>query len=90
MHLWLINAKGDGYTDRVAAADDTYKRLVFRDGKLVGYVLINASENAGIYTSLISGGVPLEGLQGDLMDSPNLFWFPKETRITKLRGGVQL
>ena len=86
----LINAKGDGYTDRVAAADDTYKRLVFRDGKLVGYVLINASENAGIYTSLISGGVPLEGLQGDLMDSPNLFWFPKETRITKLRGGVQL
>ena len=64
--------------------------LVFRDGKLVGYVLINASENAGIYTSLISGGVPLEGLQGDLMDSPNLFWFPKETRITKLRGGVQL
>ena len=60
------------------------------DGKLVGYVLINASENAGIYTSLISGGVPLEGLQGDLMDSPNLFWFPKETRITKLRGGVQL
>lgn len=86
----LINAKGDGYTDRVAAADDTYKRLVFRDGKLVGYVLINASENAGIYTSLISGGVPLESLQGDLMDSPNLFWFPKETRITKLRGGVQL
>lgn len=86
----LINAKGDGYTDRVAAADDSYKRLVFRDGKLVGYVLINASENAGIYTSLISGGVPLEGLQGDLMDSPNLFWFPKETRITKLRGGVQL
>ena len=60
------------------------------DGKLVGYVLINASENAGIYTSLISGGVPLEGLQGDLMDRPNLFWFPKETRITKLRGGVQL
>ena len=59
-------------------------------GFLVGYVLINASENAGIYTSLISGGVPLEGLQGDLMDSPNLFWFPKETRITKLRGGVQL
>ena len=46
--------------------------------------------DAGIYTSLISGGVPLEGLQGDLMDSPNLFWFPKETRITKLRGGVQL
>ena len=72
------------------AADDSYKRLVFRDGKLVGYVLINASENAGIYTSLISGGVPLEGLQGDLMDRPNLFWFPKETRITKLRGGVQL
>ena len=86
----LINAKGDGYTDRVTAADNSYKRLVFRDGKLVGYVLINASENAGIYTSLISGGVPLEGLQGDLMDSPNLFWFPKETRIAKLRGGVQL
>ena len=76
--------------DESARRYDSVNCVANVDGKLVGYVLINASENAGIYTSLISGGVPLEGLQGDLMDSPNLFWFPKETRITKLRGGVQL
>ena len=76
--------------DESARRYDSVNCVANVDGKLVGYVLINASENAGIYTSLISGGVPLESLQGDLMDSPNLFWFPKETRITKLRGGVQL
>ncbi len=86
----LINAQGEEYTDRVQRDGNSYKRLVFRGSNLVGYVLINSSKNAGIYTSLISNGVDLDTLEGDIMDPPSVFMFNKETRITKLRGGVQV
>ncbi|MGN1122715.1 MAG: NAD(P)/FAD-dependent oxidoreductase [Eubacterium sp.] len=84
----LINAQGEQYSDKIKVSGDSYKRLVFEDNRLVGYVLINSSENAGIYTNLISNKVSLNTLEGDVMDNPSIFMFDKETRITKLRGGV--
>lgn len=86
----LINAQGDKYTDRVQKNGSVYKRLVFRGSKLVGYVLINNSRNAGIYTSLISNQTDLDSLEGDITDTPNVFIFNKETRIAKLRGGAKV
>lgn len=86
----LINAHGDEYTDRVQRDDDVYKRLVFRGSELVGYVLINNSRNAGIYTSLISNRTCLDTLDGDIMDTPSVFIFNSETRIAKLRGGAKV
>ncbi len=84
----LINAQGELYRDKIKTDGDSYKRLVFEGDKLVGYVLINSSENAGIYTNLISSRVSLDTLEGDIMDNPSIFMFDKETRINKLRGGV--
>lgn len=84
----LINAQGEQYRDKIKTDGDSYKRLVFEGDKLVGYVLINSSENAGIYTNLISSRVSLDTLEGDIMDNPSIFMFDKETRINKLRGGV--
>lgn len=86
----LINAQGEQYSDRIKQQGDSYKRLVFEGNRLVGYVLINSSENAGIYTSLISNKVDLNILQGDVMDSPSIFMFDRQTRISKLRGGVEI
>ncbi|MGN1329442.1 MAG: NAD(P)/FAD-dependent oxidoreductase [Eubacterium sp.] len=86
----LINAQGERYTDKIKTDGDAYKRLVFEGDKLVGYVLINSSVNAGMYTNLISNRVSLDTLQGDIMDDPSVFMFDRETRITKLRGGVQI
>lgn len=86
----LIHAQGAQYTDRVKANGDTYKRLIFEGDHLVGYVLINCSENAGMYTNLISSRVDLNTLQGDMMDTPNIFCFDQATRIQKLRGGIQI
>lgn len=86
----LINAQGEQYSDKITQHDDSYKRLVFEGDKLVGYVLINSSVNAGLYTNLISNQISLDTLQGDIMDDPSIFMFDKETRITKLRGGVQI
>lgn len=86
----LINAQGEQYSDKIKQEGDTYKRLVFEGDKLVGYVLINSSVNAGMYTNLISNKISLDVLQGDIMDTPSIFMFDKDTRITKLRGGVQI
>lgn len=86
----LINAKGEQYKDRIETNGDSYKRLVFEGNRLVGFVLINSSENAGIYTSLIANKIDISTLEGDIMASPSLFMFSKETRTTKLTGGMAL
>ncbi len=86
----VINPQGDGYTQQVKKDGDAYKRLVIKDGMLMGYVLINCSQNAGIYTNLISNRVPLDTLQGNITDDPSIFMFDRDTRISKLRGGVKI
>lgn len=86
----LINAQSEQYSDKIKQDGDVYKRLVFEGDKLVGYVLINSSINAGLYTNLISNKISLDTVQGDIMDNPSIFMFDKDTRITKLRGGVQI
>lgn len=86
----LINAQGDEYRDVIKKDGEEYKRLILKDDKLVGFVLINCSQNAGIYTSLISNQISLDTLEGDITDIPSIFLFDKDTRITKLRGGVQI
>lgn len=89
----LINAQGDEYFDRVKQNGDEYKRLIFKDDLLVGFVLINSSTNAGIYTNLISNKVSLSTVSGDIMATPTVFMFDKATRTQKLVGnkeGVKL
>ncbi len=86
----LINASGEQYSDRIKKDGDVYKRLIFEGDRLVGYVLINASINAGLYTNLISNRVSLDTLEGDIMDDPSIFMFDRQTRISKLRGGVHI
>lgn len=86
----VINPQGDGYTQQVKKDGDAYKRLVIKDSMLMGYVLINCSQNAGIYTNLISNRVPLDTLQGNITDDPSIFMFDRDTRISKLRGGVKI
>ena len=82
----LINAEGEQYSDKVLQSGDSYKRLIFEDNHLVGFVLINASENAGIYTSLIENQIDLSSLEGDIFETPSLFLFEKSVRVQKLKG----
>lgn len=82
----LINAQGEQYTDRIKQEGDQYKRLIFEGSKLVGFVLINCSTNAGIYTNLIEKKIDIGTINGDIMDTPSLFMFDKEVRTEKLTG----
>jgi NAD(P)H-nitrite reductase large subunit len=86
----LINAAGDQYRDIIKQDGDRYKRLIFEGDKLVGFVLINSSENAGIYTSLIESRADISALDGDITDTPSLFLFDKATRQNKLKGETLL
>lgn len=86
----LINAVGEQYSDKISQNADEYKRLVFEDSRLVGFVLINSSTNAGIYTKLIADKADLSTLSGDIMDTPSLFMFDRQTRTQKLTGGLAL
>lgn len=74
----------------VRKTDTEYKRLLVKDGVLVGFVLINCSERAGIYTGLIQKKVPLNTLEGDILDAPQLMLFSKAVRTEKLTGGVRV
>ena len=82
----LINAEGEQYKDVVKQNGDSYKRLIFEGNNLVGFVLINSSENAGIYTSLIENKVDITSLEGDITETPSLFLFDKSTRQNRLKG----
>ena len=86
----LINAAGGQYRDIIKQDGDKYKRLIFEGNKLVGFVLINSSENAGIYTSLIESQTDLSSLDGDICATPSLFLFDKATRQNRLKGELTL
>ncbi|MBR5112867.1 MAG: FAD-dependent oxidoreductase, partial [Clostridia bacterium] len=86
----LINAVGGKYSDKIIRSGDSYKRLIFEDGRLVGYVLINSSDNAGIYTSLIESKEELSALTGDICETPDPFIFPKDERKTRMKGALDL
>ena len=86
----LINAEGEQYNDIIKQDGDKHKRLIFEGNKLVGFVLINSSENAGIYTNLIENQLDISTLDGDITETPSVFLFNKEARQSKLKGEVQL
>ena len=84
----LINATGKEFSRRVQKSGRKYKLLIFKGDTLVGFVLINSSENAGIYTSFIENKTPVSTINGDIMQTPSLVWFDKDKREQKLKGVV--
>lgn len=70
-----------------AGVDGAYKKLFVEDNLLKGYIMIGHVERAGIYTSLITGKVPLDTIDFELMkDRPQLMAFSRSGR-QKMLGG---
>ena len=57
-----------------------YKAFFTKDGYLVGYLLVGDAKRAGIYTSLISGRIPLSEVDEKIWQDPSLIAFDKEVR----------
>lgn len=82
----VINPQEDFACEQfVVSADDHYSKFVVRDGKLVGYILLNAPDNAGIYTYLIENSIPLETIDDDIFqNAPTNLNFGDEKRWERL------
>ncbi|MGN0539267.1 MAG: NAD(P)/FAD-dependent oxidoreductase [Candidatus Fimenecus sp.] len=81
----LIN---DENAEVLVSAENGYKRLLVRDGRLIGFVLIDDNERSGMYTYLIKTKTPLDTLNGDILKTPSFMMFDKATRTERLTGGV--
>lgn len=62
-----------------------YKKLFFKDDRLMGYIMIGDVSRAGIYTSLIREQTPLSSIDFELIKHhPQLMAFEKTERSAKL------
>lgn len=76
---------GEAYLE---AGSESYKKLVFKDNRLVGYILINDVDRAGIYTAMIREKIDLAGVDIDLLKKhPQLMMFGRGDRKRILAGG---
>ena len=83
--LHMITAGSYDGEEYVTKTADSYKKLVVRDNKLVGFILIGDVDRGGIYTSLIRDQVPLDTINFDLIrEHPQLMAFAKSERAKKL------
>lgn len=85
--LHIITAGSYNGESTVLKHDSAYKRLVVKDNKLVGYILIGEVARAGIYTALIRNQTPLDTIDFELIkEKPQLMAFSKAERLRQLGG----
>lgn len=73
---------GDVYTEQDGV---NYKKLFYKNNRLVGYIMIGDIRRAGIYTSLIREQTPLDSIDFELIkQKPQLMAFSSNERHAKL------
>ncbi|MCM1334647.1 MAG: FAD-dependent oxidoreductase [Bacteroides sp.] len=85
--LHIITAGSYNDDDAYTVKDgENYKRLFFREGRLVGFILMGKEiARAGIYTSLIRERIVVETVDLPLLkEKPQLLLFGKDVRKQKL------
>lgn len=81
------NYDGEEYIDET---ENTYKKLVFRDNCLKGYILMGDVARAGIYTSMIKEYIDLADVDVELLkEKPQMMMFGKARREEKLGGIIR-
>ncbi len=85
-----ISANGEELTEYIDETENTYKKLVIRDNKLVGYTLMGDVKRAGIYTGIIKEGLDLGEVDIELLkEKPQMMMFSKTRREEKLGGIIR-
>jgi NAD(P)H-nitrite reductase large subunit len=85
----LINPKDeDGLEIKVITNNEQYAKFVIRDNKLVGYILLNRPNNAGLYTSMIDSEMDISELgSGVFENAPQNLDFSDSVRWNRLHRG---
>ena len=85
--LHMITAGNYDGEEYVEETQNSYKRLITKDNRLKGFILIGNIARAGIYTSLIREQNPLDEINYDLIkEKPQLMAFAASERAAKLGG----
>lgn len=84
--LHIITAGSYEGTAYCTQNGENYKKLFFRDNKLVGFILMGSEiKRAGIYTTMIKQQTDLAGVDMELLkEKPQLLMFGKDVRRQKL------
>ena len=89
--LHIISAGSYDGEEFFEETENTYRKLVIRDNKLVGYILMGRMDDvkrAGIYTGIIKEQLDLSEVDTELLkEKPQMMMFGKARREEKL-GGV--
>jgi nitrite reductase (NADH) large subunit len=79
----------ESFTTEVYREGNSYRKFVFKDDRLFGFILLNASANAGIYTMLIREKVPVSTLkEGAFARGIELTDLPDEVYTAMLHKGM--
>jgi NAD(P)H-nitrite reductase large subunit len=81
--------EGKGYEvlQRVDRTRSLYKKIILKDNRVVGAILLNAIERAGVYGMLIREGIDVKGFKDQLLnDDFGLLVLPKEFRKHLVAG----
>ncbi|MBN1254995.1 MAG: NAD(P)/FAD-dependent oxidoreductase [Deltaproteobacteria bacterium] len=81
------DGKGYEVLHRVDRTRSLYKKIILKDNRVVGAILLNAIERAGVYGMLIREGIDVKGFKDQLLnDDFGLLVLPKEFRKHLVAG----
>lgn len=87
----LATAEGEGFDvlNKLDRVSGTYRRVVLRDGRLVGMLCVGAIDRAGIFTGLIRSGVNVEDIRDSfLSDGFGILTLPIGYKKHLIKGEV--
>ena len=85
--LHMVTAGNYDGEEYIVENEDEYKKLVYKDNLLKGFIIIGNVDKAGIYTYLIREKANLSDIYFDLIkDNPGLMAFSRDYRDSKLGG----
>ncbi|MHB1652854.1 MAG: NAD(P)/FAD-dependent oxidoreductase [Desulfitobacteriaceae bacterium] len=87
----IVKPEGSEFTELVqsAPAKREYKKIVLREGRIVGFITLKKIDRAGILTGLMDKEVDVTSFQAHLFKEDfGYIYFPKEYRQEQLHKGV--
>ena len=85
--LHLITAGSYEGEEVITETENDYKKLIFKEGLLKGFILIGDVKRAGIYTSIIKEQIPVSHVDATLLkEKPQMMLFNKSRRAQTLGG----
>lgn len=90
--MGLVNASGDDYEVRVkwAPSRNVFKKLVFKDNRLVGAVCLGETTRAGVLNRLLREGRDLRSVKNDILEERRAFMdFLRDLQRPEMEGKVE-